>query len=162
MEPLLLFFVAGLCIFLGRLTVKSERTALRLFAFVGSGILAGILIDFAVGPPWPPAISIPRGGSVVVTTLAGVVLYAADRGKLINRPGIRYFATILLGLVLAGLSYVSVRLYGTLAGVPYLYLAPRGSSLLLLVLTLVGFLTVFGYTFPERWFKQRQMQRKIE
>lgn len=160
MESLLLFFLVGLFIYLSKHLAKSKHEGIRFLTFFGSGILSGVLVGLVAGPPWPPSVQIPGGGVAVVGGLAGIVLYTADRGKLITRPGIQYFATILLGLVLAGLSYGFVLLYTTLARCEHR--KPGEGILIPLVFLLIGFLTVFGYTFPERWFKQRQSRKKMD
>ncbi len=160
MESLFLFFLVGLTIFISTHFIKSARETDRFLIFLGSGILSGLLIGLLAGTPWPPSVQIPGGGVAVVGGLAGIVLYIADRGKLITRPGLQYFATILLGLVLAALSYGVVSLYTAFATVEHRI--PEERTLVPLVFILVGFLTVFGYTFPQRWLKQHQSRKKMD
>lgn len=156
MESVFLFFLVGLSVFLIKHLVKNRSAGVQFLAYLGSGLFSGWVVGLAAGSALSAVAAIPREGAVVMGGLAGVILYAAERGGLLTRPGIRYFATILLGLVLAGLSYVMMVLYAGL-GRGVAYRAPAGGARVPLTFVLVGFLTVFGYTFPERWFRQRRV-----
>jgi len=154
MESLFLFFIVGLLIYVTKLLVKKQTPLIHFLSFVGSGFIGGGLITLITDYPLGPTMQIPWGITAIIGGLAGIILYGTERGKLVTRPGIQYFVTILLGLCLAGLSYVLVHLYTTFFRAGDMTL-DRG-ALSLLVFVLVGFLTIFGYTFPERWFAQKK------
>lgn len=160
MESSLLFFLVGLSIFGGTHLTKSENETVQFLVYFGIGIVSGLILGLFISPPWPPSVQIPRGGVPVVTGLAGIILYAAEKKKLLTRPGLQYFATILLGLLIAGLSYGLLMIYQSLSNIEYR--SPEEKIYIILVFLLIGFLTVFGYTFPERWFKQRKLRKNIE
>ena len=85
-----------------------------------------------------------------------MVLYLAEKRELVTKPGVKYFATFILGAILTALSYGIIALYRNLAGLAPL--SSENNQIVLMILLLISFLIVFGYTFPERWFKQKNAQ----
>lgn len=154
MESLLLFFIVGLLIYITKLLVKKQTPLIRLPSFVGSGFIGGGLITLLTDYPLGPTMQIPWGITAIIGGLAGIILYGTEKGKLITRPGIQYFVTIFLGLCLASLSYGLIHLYKTFFRAGDMTLG--NGTLPLIVFVLVGFITIFGYTFPERWFAQKK------
>ena len=153
MESALLFFVVGLSIFAAKFLVRERSETVRFFVFLGSGILSGGILGLLTGSSFS-TLNIPWGLFALIGGTAGLIIYGADRSKLITRPGIQYIATILLGFILAAISYGSMRLYMTITQIEIQN--PNTARLLPLTFILIGFLTIFGYTFPERWFKMRK------
>ena len=157
MESSLLFFFVGLAIFGVNRLVKTQREGVRMVGFLSTGIAAGFVVGLIVGTPWPESYHMPLSLVPAITGLAGILLYFAEKGQMITRPGIQYMATILLGLILTGLSYSFVWIYRHVNGL--FPLSGQGKQLLFMLLLLVSFLTVFGYTFPERWFKRQASEK---
>ena len=151
MESSLLFFFVGLSIFGAKHFMGKRSEALCFIIFVGIGVLSAGIIAFIAGSALFPVLRIPVGFWAVFGGVAGIILYTAERSGLIDKPGIRYITTILLGSILAGIAYGLMILYRTITRID----AFIPNNLLLLSFVLMGFLTVFGYTFPERWSKQR-------
>ncbi|MFH1940783.1 MAG: hypothetical protein ABIL68_01670, partial [bacterium] len=79
MESTFLFSLVGLSIFCTKFLVKSASEAIRFSVFFGTGILAGVILVLAAGPPWPPSVQIPAGGVPVITGMAGILLFAAEK-----------------------------------------------------------------------------------
>lgn len=151
MESSLLFFFVGLSIFGTKYFVEKRSEALRFIVFAGSGMLSSGIIALIAGSALFPVLRVPTGFWAAIGGMAGIILYAAERGGLIDKPGIQYITTVLLGSILAGVAYGLMILYRTINHLEVFI--PK--NLLLLSFVLMGFLTVFGYTFPKRWLKQR-------
>jgi len=160
MESTLLFFLVGLSIFAAKYVAKNQPDGTRLLVFFASGTLAGGIVGLAAGSPFWPMVAIPRISMAAVGGLAAIIIYGSEKANLTNKPGIRYFATIFLGLVLAGLCYGFMRLYMTLAQLEFR--TPSDKTVVILVWVFIGFLTMFGYTFPERWFFPQKGRNKTE
>lgn len=157
MESALLFFLVGLSIFGAKHMVRERPEKIRSLAFLGIGLLsAGILGLFTQSSS---SISyIPWGIFSFIGGAAGLIIYGTDRFNLITRPGLQYVVTILLGLILAAVSYGFTMFYLTIMGRTGQNIGVNRT--LLMSFVLIGFLTIFGYTFPERWFKQRKDHAK--
>lgn len=151
MESLLLFFLVGLFIFAAKCLTKNQSGTARFLAFLGSGLLAGTGIGLTIGSPLDPMIDIPWWQVTVMGGMAGMILYRAEIINLFTHSGIRYFSTILLGFVLSMLSYGLFLLHVII--IQNVTLVYARKTVVILVFILIGFITIFGYTFPERWFK---------
>ena len=158
MESILLFFLIGLSIFAVKWLTKNQSGKTRFLAFLGSGLLAGTGIGLTIGSPLD-FLDIPWWQAAVTGCMAGLVLYRAEMISLFTRSGFRYFSTILVGFVLSILSYGLFLLHATIAQNSSLVYAR--TTVVILVFILIGFITVFGYSFPERWFKQHNSQNKM-
>jgi hypothetical protein len=154
MESFLLFFLIGLTIFGVKYITKDQSNSIQFIAFAAGGALSGALIGFLGGSSLFPIFRIPWGVLPVIGAMAGLLLYSADKSGLIHKPGIQYIVTVVLASVLAGLSYGIVFVYRMIVIEPQPIAQPR--NIVLLSYLLIGFLTVFGFTFPERWFKRRE------
>jgi hypothetical protein len=147
-----LFFLIGLVQFGIHAAFIKKRPGFRFAAYVVGGTLAGCLIVLLpVRIPTPefhlPMLTIPLTGA-----LSGVLIGVAERFRLFNRPLLQFFITPALGLVLAFTSSFLVRAYLWVSGKETwtrTQLFPVGLTFLL-----IGFMTVFGYTFPRRWFRK--------
>ena len=111
-----------------------------------------------MGYPLYPVVEIHYTYTAVIGVLAGVVLYIGDRLRWIHKPGLTYVATFIMGMFLAGLctglTYLIIRLNDVVVHV-------RVTAMqMVFQFILVGFMTVFGFTFPERWFRMRGIERK--
>jgi len=159
MELSLLFFLVGLFIFTANLFVKGKRSSIQFLVFFGSGVIACGILSIITSSPFYPMVQISRIEMLAIGGLAGIVLWAAEKEKLINKPGIQYFATIILGLILTGLYYGLMFLYTTFAKTTYRI--GGNKTPLFLSFLLVGFLIAFGYTFPQRWFVQLKSKKDV-
>lgn len=160
MESSLFFFLAGLLIFGMNRCLRNRPERIRFFGFVGSGLIAGMLLTLIVGPPWQDLLRIPAVFVPAMTGFAGIILFMASRAGIITKPGIQYLATTAMGIGTAVLSYGTIALYRILSGrIPF---SAQTEKLLILLLLLASFLTVLGFTFPERWFKQKHPQESSE
>lgn len=160
MENSLFYFLAGIAIFGSKSLFKPVGGWLRYMVFTGSGAAAMAVLRLILGSPLTPILNLSMGLMVLMGTVAGTVLYGADRSGIIMKPGLQYFSTTILGLILSASFYGLMHLSAALSGnaVPSL----GQGTLIPLFFVLMGFLIVFGYTFPERWFKQREAQRAEE
>ncbi len=157
MESLLLFFLIGLFIFAVKMIMKNQSGIKRFLAFLGSGLLSGGSIGLTIGSPLDTLVEIPWWEVAVIGGLAGMILYRAELIHLFTRAGIRYFSTIILGFILSVLSYGLFLFYAmTVQNISLLY--AREPAVLLFFL-LIGLITIFGYTFPERWVNQQNSQK---
>ena len=154
MESSLLFFLVGLGIFGAKILTRGRPGAIRLLVFVAGGALSGLIIGLFSGSSLFMMFRIPWGIMPIIGATAGLVLYGADKSELIHKPGIQYAVTILLGSVLAGLSYGIISIYRMVSSETQTIFQPR--NIIVLSYLLIGFLSVFGFTFPERWFKRRE------
>ena len=148
----LVFFLVGLAFFGIKHLVANQNDTIRLAAYLFTGIAAGIILNLLNISPWPPPIRMPWGLIPFITGMGGLCLFAAEKWSLITKPGLKYFSTIILGLFLTGGAYLFLVLYRILTGKAQL--TPHGIQYILLSLILICFLIVFGYTFPQRWFKR--------
>ena len=160
MESSLLFFFVGLAIFGVNRLVAHQPEWVRMVGFLSASIAAGFVVGLIAGTPWPESYHMPLSLVPAITGMAGILLYFSEKGRMITRPGIQYMATVLLGLMLTGLSYGFVWIYRHARGL--FPLSGQGKQLLFMLLLLVSFLTVFGYTFPERWFKRTASEKPQE
>lgn len=154
MESSLVFFLAGTAIYASHRIARGRSDGVRLVVFVGTGIAAGVILNLLGILPWPAHIRMPWGLIPFLTGMGGLCLFAAEKWRLIHRPGWKYFSTILLGLILTGLAGLFLSLFRTFSNAPPL--TAQGNRFVLLSLFLVCFLVVFGYTFPQRWFGQKR------
>lgn len=154
MESSLLFFLVGLSVYGVEKLMKDKAESMRLIAFVGAGLLSALVLGLLVGDSLFPWITLPAWWMPVMGGLAGLLMFGADRLRIVTRPGVRYIATLLLGAIMAGICYGLALLAGVELG---LNLDPNTAGRIIpLTFVLVGFLTVFGYTFPARRFGRRQ------
>jgi hypothetical protein len=158
MESSLLFFLLGLSVFGVKWIVGDRPEWIRIVAFIVTGALSGLIIGFIGGKQLLIMLQLSRPLLAGIGVAAGIVLYSADRVGLIYKPGIQYIVTILLGSILAVISYVLLLIYQSILPTEHIVSPP--TRLLALSFFLIGFLTVFGYTFPERWFKQKKEKGK--
>jgi hypothetical protein len=153
----LLFFLVGLTIFIVKSQIKTEGKILRLLLFLISGAVSGAIVGLVTGSPLQPLMDIPWTGTALVGAIAGSLLFAAEKWSLFIRPGIRYFTSIILGLSLAGLTYLLCMLYKADS---MHYISPNQRTYIVLVILFIGFLIIFGYAFPERRFRQKRPPEK--
>lgn len=154
MESSFLFFFVGVIIFISSLLSEKWFPQYKFLFFFISGFLGGGIIGMVVGSSIVPGIQISWVVMVIIGGGAGAILYTAEKLKIFSLPGIQYFATIILGLILAGFSYGLIVLYTTLSSIEHE--TQEGKMLIFFILVLSGFLTVFGYSFPKRWFQRRK------
>jgi hypothetical protein len=147
-----LFFFVGFFIFLARSTVKKKGNVTQILIITLCGSLTSLGIGLGGGTSIMPQTHIPLGIFALIGGLTGLIIYFAEKGKFFTRAGIQYVATITLGLIVACLFWMAIFIYQKWFQ-PDLPMQGKGNTLFILFL-LWGFLTIFGYTFPHRWFRQ--------
>jgi hypothetical protein len=160
MEISLFYFLAGIAIFGCKSLFQSASGGLRWVIFAGSGAAAMALLRLILGSPLTPILNLSVGLMTLMGAVAGTVLYGADRSGMITKPGLQYFSTTILGLVVSASFYGLTHLSAALSGMAIPSIGQ--GTLIPLFFILMGFLVVFGFTFPERWFQQKQAQERAE
>jgi hypothetical protein len=152
MTAFLLFLLIGLVQFAAVVLLRRKNADVRWVGHLVSGLLAGGLI--ACLPVRIPAqgFDFPPWGFPIVGLLSGLLTGSADRGRIFERELLQFFITPALSLLLAFLLASGVLLALRWSGRedairPYIFPV-------CLTCLLIGFMTVFGYTFPRRWFKR--------
>ena len=154
MESSFLFFLVGFSIYFVKRFLGEKRPGLQHVLFVVTGFLSAGIITTLAGVPWPHTYALPWILLLSVTGgLGGLLIYLAERTRFIYRPGIRNFATLFLGLLLSGLSYLLTWLFSMLTG--YELQISQTHFLIPVSFIFIGFLIIFGYTFPSRWIKKK-------
>ena len=153
MESTFLFSLVGLSVFAAKLASQKLKIRVRLYIFIFTGMAAGLGVGLIIGFPLSPAVEIPRMLTSVFGGIGGLILFYTNETKLIYKPGIQYITTVFLGSLLAGISYGITLLYIQLSGAEVRM--PVSGPNIAVIFLLMGFMIIFGFTFPERWFKQR-------
>jgi hypothetical protein len=152
MIAFLLFLLIGLVQFVAFVLLRKKNAGARWAGHLVLGLLAGGLI--ACLPVRIPAqgFDFPPSGFPIVGLLSGLLTGSADRWRIFERELFQFFVTpalsLLLALLLASGVVLSMR-WGGREDAIRLDLFP-----VCLTCLLIGFMTVFGYTFPRRWFKR--------
>jgi len=147
------FLFIGLAIYLGHLPFREKSERFRIWIFAGSGTLAAVPAAF-LGAPGVAAFHVPAGLIIVLGALAGLVVFWSKTKQWFERFWLRFFVTLILGAAIGSIQVGIFAAYSAIirsAGI--LLKAP-----LLVVSTffLMGLLTAFGYTLPERWFAKKE------
>ena len=154
MESSFLFFLVGFSIYLVKRFWGEKNPNLQHIAFVGTGFFTAGIITSLAGVPWPHDQALPWIFILSITgAVGGLIIYQADRTQLFFKPGIQNFATLFLGLLLSILSYLLTWLFSKITG--YKLQAQQTSYLIPLSFIFIGFLIIFGYTFPARWIRKK-------
>ena len=159
MESYLLYFIVGLGVFLAKLLVQRRANSIQLAAFLLAGALGGAGAGLITGFPMPAA-DIPAYMGILIGLAGGLLLYWIDQKKWVSRPGLAYLTTIVPGLILAFFIYGTTYVYILLTKIP-VHTRITGIQMWALF-GAVGFAIGLGFTFPERWFRQRGMYSKKE
>ena len=149
----LLSFLVGFSVFIVKSRLKTERLFLRLIIILAVPTLTGAIIGVATKSPMQPLLHIPWIGFAIMGFLTGLLLFFSDHWSLFSKSGLQYFMTILLGLTLAGSLYLISVLFRI--RITEYRLNHYQEMSLLFNLILIGFLSIFGFSFPERRFKPR-------
>lgn len=151
MEATLLFFLIGLAVFTVKRITVHQSTAMRLACFVVVGALAGGLVGWLAGHPMNPAVLYPPWLVVFSGAFVGLLCFWAEVKTLLMRPGLQYVMTLLLGVLTAAFTWGVAWLYRLLVPVE-VHMVLRSDQEAIIWIA-VGFVAIFGYTFPERYFK---------
>lgn len=152
MIAFLLFLLIGLAQFAAFVFLRRKNAWVRWAGHLASGLLAGGFI--ACLPVRIPAqgFDFPSLGFPIVGLLSGLLTGSVDREKIFERELLQFFITpalsLLLALLLASGVVLAMR-WGGREGAFRPDLFP-----ICLTCLLIGFMTIFGYTFPRRWFKR--------
>jgi len=152
MAAYLLFLLIGMVQFAAFVFLKERNGGIRWFGHAAAGLLAGFFVALLPVRIPTQGFILPQLGLPLIGLLSGLMTGAADRVKLFQREILQFFITPGLGFLLAML----------LASGVVLCLRPGGREVnaridvLAIGLTclLIGFMTIFGYSFPRRWFKR--------
>ncbi|HHS14340.1 MAG TPA: hypothetical protein ENN03_11325 [bacterium] len=159
MEWILLYFFVGLTVFVTRHATR-KKPGTQIAALTAAGFISSSLVSLLMGSRLLWITRLPWPGMAVTGGLAALMILAAERKNWMSSPGLRYFSTIILGILVAVCGYGLMRLYNILAG---FYLQQDDLRIMLpLSYLLIGFLMIFGYTFPERWLKLRTLDPSAE
>jgi len=150
MEGILLYFISGLALFAVTAFLRRHPVTIRLPAQLITGSAGLILISLVSGFPLA-GIHLPIWIPAAAGAVAGLLIHLIDRGNWVGRPGLSYLSTLVPGSLLSGFIFLCIRI-ATLSG--------TGESVflfspvqLILLSALAGFSTIFGFTFPFRWFR---------
>ena len=154
MESSILFLLVGISIYLIKIISKNQKETIRILEYPISGGITSTTIGLLEKNTLIPGLHFPIFGITIFGLVAGSLLYLAEKGHIFHQPGIQYFSTIILGLILACLFWGFTILYINIRKISHN--SPGGNSGLFLVFILWGFIIVFGYAFPKRWFKQKK------
>lgn len=158
MESTLLFFLVGLVIFgIGRINhpLIEER---RFFLYSSAGFLAGVLLGKLGKFEWMPPSMFGWIFPAFSGWLTAIILYIAERSGIFLKSGIQYIATILLGSLQAILLFILFKVRLILLQMESTGLRINNEMLFLICLS-IGFVSIFGYALPYRWFIQNQTKR---
>ncbi|MCD6116912.1 hypothetical protein J7K93_07850 [bacterium] len=156
MEQSLYFFLAGLAVFGIKIVLpKNTKEWIRVLAFLMLPSIMLLIMSSFFGPLVPEHVNFPKQGIVLFLSglFAGLVLYLADRTEFIFRPGIKYFATFFLGFIISGISFGISSLFCSIYNFPQEPTQLIGARIIYFLLS--GFLIVFGFTFPSRFFRKK-------
>jgi hypothetical protein len=152
MAAFLLFYLIGMIQFGTHVLLRKKDWKIRIAALIGCGIAVGGAIALSRLLIPTPEFEWPSAATPLVGALSGLLIGFAERWRLFNREILQFFVTPVLSITLAACSFLFLSCHFWAAGQgPFLrtHLFPVGLSCLL-----IGFMTVFGYTFPRRWFRQ--------
>ena len=152
MESSLIYVIIGLAVFFAKVLLRSGSSMTRLPVFVLAGAAAGAGAGVIAGYPLPAA-SLPDWLGAVFGFTAGFILYFLDRYNWVSRSGFAYAATLVPGGILAVLLYGITYCYMLI--VPVQIHTPITGLQMWTLFMAVGFASVLGFTFPERWFRRR-------
>ncbi len=158
MESTLLFFFIGLVIFgISRINhpLIEER---RFFLYSSTGFLSGAILGLIGTFEWMPSSIFSWIFPAFSGWLTALIIYFAERTGLFTKPGIQYIATILLGSVQAVLLYLLFKTRLIMMQIESTGFQLNDQMLFLICLS-VGFVSIFGYALPFRWFFENKMRR---
>ena len=149
MAGFLLFLLIGMSQFGSFVLLRAKSSVVLWAGHAAAGLLAGCFVAMLPVKIPTQGFALPSWGLPLIGALSGALTGAADRWGLFHRELLQFFVTPGLSFTLALLlgSGVLLALRGGGHGSHDLF--PVGLTCLL-----IGFMTVFGYTFPRRWFKR--------
>lgn len=154
MESVLLFILTGFVIFLlGRL-LKESFQSYRFFIYTLTGFIVGAIIGKVSQPYLPYPISITWTIPAFSGWFTGILLFWAEKFNLFSRSGIEYVATILLGGIQAAVLFGIFKIRELLFANNSTIQQGMNTQLFLLCI-IVGFVSIFGYALPCRWFLKK-------
>ena len=152
MVGFLLFLLIGMVQFGAFVWLRGKSRRVRWAGHVAAGLFAGGIMALLPIKIPTRGFTIPPLGFPLIGLLSGLLTGAADRWGLFQRELLQFFITpglsFLMALLLASGVVLSLRSGGR-EGIVRSDIFPIGLTCLL-----IGFMTVFGYTFPRRWFKR--------
>ena len=153
MESIFLFLLIGISIYFAGYIVRNKSGSIRCLLFVSAGFFSSTALALTEKIILIQGLTLPLFTVSIAGCLAGLLLFYAEKGQFFTRPGIKYLATPLFGIILAGIYYGLTRMYLYAA---HSQLNPAEFNRELFILYFLwGFIVVFGYAIPARWFKQK-------
>jgi hypothetical protein len=149
MAGFLLFLLIGMAQFGAFIWLKGKNGAIRWAGHAAAGVLAGVLVALLPVTIPTQGFIVPYFGFPIIGGLSGFLTGAADQMGLFQNEILQFFITPGLSFSLALLLAFGVLVMQRTGGRGGFDIFPIGLTCLL-----IGFMTVFGYTFPRRWFKR--------
>lgn len=154
MEAPFTLFLIGLALWGMKVLLARKRSPVPWYAFVLTGLASGVLLGLVIGNSLMPPLCIPWYLLSIMGGISGIFLYLADRYAWFFKPGIEYIITLLLG---GGLGILFYALFNIYLRVSHLTVFIQSyNTTLWFSMILMGFVIVLGYSFPERFQKNRK------
>ncbi len=157
MENVFLFIIIGFIIFLISRFLKDTFQSYRFFIYTVTGFISGAIIGNLSKSAMPYPLSLSWTISAFAGWLTGILLYFSEKFKLFSRAGIEYIATLFIGSIEAIILWGMFKIRAIVAPDSALINGTQGVQLLLLCM-IAGFVSVFGYALPYRWFIRKKRQ----
>jgi hypothetical protein len=149
MAGFLLFLLIGMVQFGAFVWLRGKSGEVRWAGHVATGLFAGGIMALLPIKIPTQGFTLPPLGFPLIGALSGLLTGAADMWGLFQRELLQFFITPGLSFLMALLLTSGVMLVLRNGGRGDSDIFPIGLTCLL-----IGFMTVFGYTFPRRWFKR--------
>lgn len=147
------YFFIGLMIYLADRLFANRSRRIRFRVFVGSGILAAVPAAW-LGASGVAAFHISKWLIIAGGALAGALFFWTENRKWFEKFWLRFFLTPVLG-VLSGVAWI-VLFSADSVFRKTVSVSLQKPLLVLVTFFLIGLLTAFGYTLPERWFAKKE------
>ena len=155
MDSTFLYFLSGLAVFGVKRAVEGQGETIRRWLYPAAGSAASFIIALIGGYPLSSVADLPPVLALVSGAAAGYILYLAEERRYFTTGMIKYVATIVLGLALGLAAFIVAWGYSRLTGGHvFRQITIQYKAITFFV---YGFMTVFGYIFPERWFIRRRI-----
>jgi len=159
MESIFLFLLVGILIYFTGYFSRQKTDRIRCALFLSAGLVSSTILGLIEPVRLVPGLTLPPAALSVAGLMAGLLLFWVEKRQFFTRPGIQFVATPLFGIVLA------VTFYGLTAGLiaathTHEKFAAYKRELFILYF-LWGFIVVFGYAIPARWFKQNSERSRL-
>ncbi|RKY81903.1 hypothetical protein DRQ07_02800 [candidate division KSB1 bacterium] len=153
MEDTLYFFLAGIASFAAKLFTIRQKEWIKFVSITMFPVILLILTHISLYKFIPDTIFFPPFAIGLFAFITAVLLYFSDKSGFISKPGIKYFATFFLGFVAFGIGYGISAVFYLIKSIPAESVQENHSRIMYFFLA--GFLMVFGFIFPLRFFRKK-------